>query len=347
MKTKTWVRAAGAAAVVLAAAAMQAQQPAQIDDALLKKAARRRRLAHLRTGPVRDALQPAHRHQHRQRRADWAWPGPTTSAAGGGGQEATPLVWPTAPSTASPTGASSFAVDARTGKEKWRWDPRVNQAAGAARDLLRRRQSRPRDLPGHDLSRRSSTAGCRRSTPRPARWCGKRASRFRRTTTRITMAPRIAKGKVIIGVSGGDRPTRGFFDAYDAMTGRRAWRFYTVPGDPSKRVRERGDEEGGGDLGQGVVEERRRRRGVGRHGLRPRGRSSSTSAPATPSRGRSTCARRKDKDNLYACVDPRRGRRHRRAEVALPGRARRQLGLRQRAAPDPRRPADQRARRAR
>ena len=50
----------------------------------------------------------------------------------------------------------------------------------------------------------------------------------------ITMAPRIAKGKVIIGVSGGDRPTRGFFDAYDAATGRRAWRFYTVPGDPSK-----------------------------------------------------------------------------------------------------------------
>jgi quinohemoprotein ethanol dehydrogenase len=48
------------------------------------------------------------------------------------------------------------------------------------------------------------------------------------------MAPRIAKGKVIIGASGGDRPTRGFFAAYDAMTGRQAWRFYTVPGDPSK-----------------------------------------------------------------------------------------------------------------
>ena len=48
------------------------------------------------------------------------------------------------------------------------------------------------------------------------------------------MAPRIAGGKVIIGVSGGDRPTRGFFDAYDAATGQRSWRFYTVPGDPSK-----------------------------------------------------------------------------------------------------------------
>jgi quinohemoprotein ethanol dehydrogenase len=50
----------------------------------------------------------------------------------------------------------------------------------------------------------------------------------------ITMAPRIANGKVIVGVSGGDKPTRGFFDAYDAKTGRRSWRFYTVPGDPSK-----------------------------------------------------------------------------------------------------------------
>ena len=50
----------------------------------------------------------------------------------------------------------------------------------------------------------------------------------------LTMAPRIAKGKVIIGASGGDRPTRGFFAAFDAMTGRPAWRFYTVPGDPSK-----------------------------------------------------------------------------------------------------------------
>jgi PQQ-dependent dehydrogenase (methanol/ethanol family) len=48
------------------------------------------------------------------------------------------------------------------------------------------------------------------------------------------MAPRIARGKIIVGVSGGEFPTRGFFDAYDAMTGRRVWRFYTVPGDPSK-----------------------------------------------------------------------------------------------------------------
>ena len=51
----------------------------------------------------------------------------------------------------------------------------------------------------------------------------------------ITMAPRVIKGgKIIIGVSGGEYGVRGFFDAYDAETGKRAWRFYTVPGDPSK-----------------------------------------------------------------------------------------------------------------
>jgi quinohemoprotein ethanol dehydrogenase len=50
----------------------------------------------------------------------------------------------------------------------------------------------------------------------------------------ITMAPRIAKGKVIVGVSGSEYPVRGFFAAFDASTGHFAWKFYTVPGDPSK-----------------------------------------------------------------------------------------------------------------
>ncbi len=49
----------------------------------------------------------------------------------------------------------------------------------------------------------------------------------------VTMAPRIAKGKVIVGVSGAEYPVRGFFSAYDANTGQLAWRFYTIPGDPS------------------------------------------------------------------------------------------------------------------
>jgi len=48
----------------------------------------------------------------------------------------------------------------------------------------------------------------------------------------ITSAPRIAKGKVFIGESGGEYGVRGYISAYDAETGKRDWRFYTVPGNP-------------------------------------------------------------------------------------------------------------------
>jgi PQQ-dependent dehydrogenase (methanol/ethanol family) len=50
----------------------------------------------------------------------------------------------------------------------------------------------------------------------------------------ITGAPRIVKGKVIIGNGGGEFGVRGYVSAYDAESGQLVWRFYTVPGDPSK-----------------------------------------------------------------------------------------------------------------
>ena len=50
----------------------------------------------------------------------------------------------------------------------------------------------------------------------------------------INMAPRVAKGKVFIGASGGEFGVRGFIAAYDVETGKEAWRFWTVPGDPAK-----------------------------------------------------------------------------------------------------------------
>jgi alcohol dehydrogenase (cytochrome c) len=46
----------------------------------------------------------------------------------------------------------------------------------------------------------------------------------------ITSAPLVIKDKVIVGNSGGDLPTRGFLDAYDAASGKRVWRFWTIPG---------------------------------------------------------------------------------------------------------------------
>jgi PQQ-dependent dehydrogenase (methanol/ethanol family) len=49
----------------------------------------------------------------------------------------------------------------------------------------------------------------------------------------ITSAPRVAKGKVFIGESGGEYGVRGYISAYDADTGKMVWRFYTVPGNPT------------------------------------------------------------------------------------------------------------------
>ena len=45
-----------------------------------------------------------------------------------------------------------------------------------------------------------------------------------------TIAPIAANGNIIVGVAGGEFGIRGFIDAYDAETGARAWRFYTIPG---------------------------------------------------------------------------------------------------------------------
>jgi len=46
----------------------------------------------------------------------------------------------------------------------------------------------------------------------------------------ITGAPIAIQGKVVTGISGGEAGIRGFIDAYDVKTGKRVWRFWTVPG---------------------------------------------------------------------------------------------------------------------
>jgi len=152
--------------------------------------------------------------------------------SGGGGQEGTPLV-----SNGTIYGITNwsivFAVDALTGKERWRWDPEVNQATVRSKiccGVVNRGIAIYQGMiiaPVIDGRLQALNA----ETGKPV-WEARVA--YPQDNYTITMAPRIAKGKVIVGVSGGDRPTRGFFAAYDAMTGRQSWRFYTVPGDPAK-----------------------------------------------------------------------------------------------------------------
>lgn len=58
----------------------------------------------------------------------------------------------------------------------------------------------------------------------------------------ITSAPLVVKDMIITGVGGGEYGVRGYLDAYDAKTGERRWRFYTIPGEG-----EPGNETWGGD----------------------------------------------------------------------------------------------------
>jgi PQQ-dependent dehydrogenase (methanol/ethanol family) len=151
---------------------------------------------------------------------------------GGGSQEATLLEW-----NGSLYGITQwsvvFAVDVRTGKERWRWDPEVNQAAvrpkiccGVVnRGLAIYQGTIIAPVIDGRLEALDAETG-------KVIWEARVA--FPQDNYTITMAPRIAKGKVIIGVSGAEYPVRGFFAAFDAATGQQAWKFYTVPGDPSK-----------------------------------------------------------------------------------------------------------------
>src|SRR5690242_5492668 len=46
----------------------------------------------------------------------------------------------------------------------------------------------------------------------------------------MTLAPLAARGKILVGISGGELGVRGFIAALDAETGKEAWRTYTIPG---------------------------------------------------------------------------------------------------------------------
>jgi quinohemoprotein ethanol dehydrogenase len=151
--------------------------------------------------------------------------------SGGGGQEATPLVW-NGTIYVITNWSVVISIDARTGVERWRQDPFVDQAAvrpAICCAVVNRGIALYRGLiiaPVIDGRLRALDAESGALV-----WESRVAHPEDHYT--ITMAPRIAAGRVIIGISGSDRPSRGFFDAYDAMSGRRVWRFYTVPGDPS------------------------------------------------------------------------------------------------------------------
>jgi PQQ-dependent dehydrogenase (methanol/ethanol family) len=226
-----------AIAVVTGALVLVAQQPRQVDDALLTTGSRTGEewvtygvnWAEQRYSPLNQI------NAGNISRLGVAWSYEIPLAAGNPQthQEATPLVFDGVLYSITPW-SIVYALDLRTQKELWRSDPAVNQQIWQSRiccgvvnrgiALYRGRVIAP-VVDGRLRSLDAATGKVIWET---------RVSPDNMPYT-ITMAPRVIKGgKVIVGVSGGEYSVRGFFSAYDVETGKMAWRFYTVPGDPSK-----------------------------------------------------------------------------------------------------------------
>ncbi|MFZ0564419.1 MAG: PQQ-dependent dehydrogenase, methanol/ethanol family [Terriglobales bacterium] len=147
------------------------------------------------------------------------------------GQEATPIVVDGV-MYFSTAWSKVFAVNAATGALLWSYDPKVPKQWGvnACCDVVNRGVAIWQNkiyigtLDGRLIALDATTG-------KPV-WEQLTIDRQWRYT--ITGAPRIVKGKVIIGNGGAEFGVRGYVSAYDAQTGQLVWRFYTVPGDPAK-----------------------------------------------------------------------------------------------------------------
>ena len=146
------------------------------------------------------------------------------------GLEATPIVVDGVLYTSGAWGVV-YALDAKTGKEIWCYDPDVD--AGYARraccDVVNRGVQVWKGkvyvgvLDGYLVCLDAAT--------------GKEVWKVDTITDReryytITGPPQVANNVVVIGNSGGEFGVRGYITAYSLETGKQAWRFFMVPGDP-------------------------------------------------------------------------------------------------------------------
>src|SRR5881392_2588220 len=125
-----------------------------------------------------------------------------------------------------------YAVNAATGKLLWKFDPRVRLDMAINGSYSARTNGGVAVWNGKVYV---GTGDCRLIAIDAATakkiW---EATVCEPLQTGITGAPRVAKGKILMGYNGSDDGVRGALAAYDSETGKEVWRFWTVPGDPSK-----------------------------------------------------------------------------------------------------------------
>jgi len=129
--------------------------------------------------------------------------------------------------------AAVYAVDAKTGRLLWHYDPQANEATPQGLRLV---WAVNRGVAYADGKIFVATRDCRMIALDARRGIKLWSTSFAvpGITASSTGAPRTFKGKVIIGNSGAESGARGFVTAFDIQTGKIAWRFFTVPGDPAK-----------------------------------------------------------------------------------------------------------------
>lgn len=124
-----------------------------------------------------------------------------------------------------------YAVDALSGHLLWKFDPRIKLGVSTQNSYAARVN---RGVAVWNGKVYVGTGDCRLFAIDAA--LGKQVWVSRicdAAQTGTTGAPHVAKGKVLIGYNGADDEIRGSLVAFDAETGREAWRFWTVPGDPA------------------------------------------------------------------------------------------------------------------
>jgi quinohemoprotein ethanol dehydrogenase len=145
--------------------------------------------------------------------------------------EATPLA---VDGTLFFTGSYSavYAVDARSGKLLWRYDPKISEHMPAHMHYIFGANRGAAygmgmvfsgTLDGRLIALDARTGALK--------WSVATVSEASKNT--ITGAPLFYKGRVLIGNGGADWNARGYVTAYAATSGKLLWRFYTVPGNPA------------------------------------------------------------------------------------------------------------------
>ncbi|MBY0495464.1 MAG: PQQ-dependent dehydrogenase, methanol/ethanol family [Cyanobacteria bacterium] len=231
--TSRWIGGIAAGVVVVfAAASLRGQQTRKVDDATLLKPADGDW-----AGYGRDYAETHHSPLAQIDQSNVSRLGIASSIEVGseGKIETTPLVF-NGVLYGTSTWSVVYAIDLRANRIKWQWDPALVRGGYAAMGPRPCCGPVNRGVALYDGKVYVGTLDGRLvaldgETGKPL-WSVQTTPPNSDYT--ITGAPRVVKGKVLIGQGGAEYGVRGFLGAYDAQTGKLAWKFFVVPGDPAK-----------------------------------------------------------------------------------------------------------------